>query len=292
MIAIVSVSNSSMFAAARGGELPLLASSTDGGVTWSYKHKPIALTQNDNLLNYVGNHGVYESEPDIFVMRPGMGPVSSDANPTDNSLNYVSNSLSYGGGKIPVNLPRFDREAAYFRIGAPDRSWDVLRFNQGLGGILYSPSSLQSSQPYQNIVTRNGGYIQAMNGINWDDIPDPTRRDLRTPSVASYQLTSQPSGYAIVTLSSTLQYPLIYDYNNQDHPHGLLPVSILEGGSRGPPSMYAVKVLPGSEIYSNGDPGNMDPNNFSRTSFGDSELQNEEAQFQDNLKNAIIHHAL
>jgi hypothetical protein len=36
----------------------------------------------------------------------------------------------------------------------------------------------------------------------------------------------------------------------------------------------------------------MDPNNFSRTPFGDSELQNEEAQFQDNLKNAIIHHAL
>ena len=28
------------------------------------------------------------------------------------------------------------------------------------------------------------------------------------------------------------------------------------------------------------------------SSFGDSELQNEEAQFQDNLKNSIIHHGI
>ena len=49
--------------------------------------------------------------------------MSFDAIPTDNSLNYVSNSLSYGGGKITdssYNLPRFDREASYFRLDAPN----------------------------------------------------------------------------------------------------------------------------------------------------------------------------
>ena len=51
-------------------------------------------------------------------------------------------------------------------------------------------------------------------------------------------------------------------------------------------------ILPGSKIHSIGDPGNMDPDNFRGTSFGDSKLQNEEAELQDNLKNAIIHHGI
>ena len=80
LIAIMSVSNSFMFAAAKGGysqgniefvpdglkindagqykptTFPLQAHSSDGGKTWSYStYKPTTLTKNDNLLNYVGN---------------------------------------------------------------------------------------------------------------------------------------------------------------------------------------------------------------------------------------------
>jgi len=79
-----------------------------------------------------------------------IGPVShSGADTLDSPFSFISPNSPVN----PVNLPRFDREASYFRVAAPDRSWNVLRFNEGLGGMLYSSSSLLPSniQGYQQV---------------------------------------------------------------------------------------------------------------------------------------------
>jgi hypothetical protein len=326
MIAIISVSNSSMFAAAKGGysqgniefvpdglkindagqykpiTFPLQAHSSDGGKTWSYgSYKPTTLTQNDNLLNYVGNRNTkwdaVNAELGQFVdMGTRFRPVSYDANPTDNSLNYVSNS------------PRFDREAAYFRIDAPN-----IQFDRNLNPFRYINYGVHESQP--DIFVMKPG----MGPVSFD--ANPTYRSIsiiRDPSdtISKGERFSNAAipGYLtsnnIVPISQVLMENGFYDFQSlledkilSGYKQVSVPLhienrliggegsDILVTGSVIPSSMNAV-ILPGSKIHSIGDPGNMDPDNFRGTSFGDSELQNEEAEFQDNLKNVIIHHAL
>jgi len=297
------------------------------------------------------------SNPSMFVAAKGGTSPYRYIWEKVSATSVASNPLSYGGGNISVNLPRFDREAAYFRVTAPDRSWNILRFNQGLGGLLYSTSSLlpPDIQGYQqvscdegtyricvldgsgvipsstscalgfgagcsgasgvtsggtlsqNIVMRHGGVVQATSKYDGNTItpnvqggqPFPVASNSmsygggkisvnlpRFDREASYFRHVAP--YSFVLVPVEIDSPILLNdgsaYSTGNNPYGQISQTL-------PPSTYAV-LLSGSEIYSIGDPGSMDPDNFRGTSFGGSGLQNEESLFQENLKEAIIHRAL
>jgi len=303
VIAIISVSNPSMFVAAKGGTppyegLPYESVVTDLAIRGGNSGGPVIPSSTSCSAGGFGAgcsgaSGV--TSGGTLSQLIALSPVSYDVNPTDNSLNYVSNSMSYGGGKISVNLPRFDREASYFRIVAPCqpiglvpvkmdgplllKEGSVYSTGNNLYGQISQNEALQSSQPYQNLVTRHGVVEKTGNGGNGGE---SSGTDSAKPG--------GNSGHAIKTTGFVI-----------------------------PPSMNAV-ILPGSEIYSIGDPGDMDPDSFRGISFGhclyepqtDIQVmtpgmgpvsydakptynqisQNEEALFQENLKETLIHRAL
>jgi hypothetical protein len=227
MIAMILVSNPFMFAAAKGGTIDWndVPDPTKRNLHDKYDRVFSNIQSSENKLLSVSDH----QHRRLYVPLPFW---FTTAAPTDNSLSVMtstdtiapnvqggqpfpvaSNSMSYGGGNIPVNLPRFDREAQYYR------------------------------------------------------------------HVATHSFVLVP-----VKMDSPLLLNDGSAYSTGNNPYGQISQSL-------PPSTYSV-LLPGSEIYSIGDPGNMDPDSFWGTSFGGSGLQNEEALFQENLKEALIHRAL
>jgi len=214
-----------------------------------------------------------------------IGPVShSGADTLDSPFSFISPNSPVN----PVNLPRFDREASYFRVAAPDRN--VLRFNEGLGGMLYSSSSLLPSniQGYQQV---SASCEETYRVCVIDAHPEyyiPT-----STSCSAGGFGAGCSGASGVTSGGTLSQlialsPVSYDakptYNqiSQNEPlqssQPYQNVVTRHGG--------IVQVI---DTSSNIVIGTI---TVERTSFGDSELQNEEALFQENLREALIHQAL
>jgi hypothetical protein len=301
------------------------------------------------------SYGLYESQPDIFVMRPGMGgiiPSGSVRPPSMYAVSQSGNEFNFIDlvNYEPVALAQSDNLLNYIRGGNhpeiipgrldlllptrgenPEAAYSLV--NAELGSGRYSPaaSSPNILESFQNIKMRDSGVPEVGYGVETvfnDVLFSPMTNDKAPGGQAQFQNIIMRHGGVVqannlLRVNSIPQYPMIFDYDNQDQPHSYSPVNFAtfdedsnnlstgvgnEGNhiapisySKEPSRLYAppfhlTENNGGSNILGqiSHDPLLLDDGSAYATGnnpYGQIS-QNEEAQFQDNLKEAIIQQAL
>ncbi len=289
MIAIISVSNPSMFAAAKGGhsieesqpDIFVMRPGMGGIIPSGSVPSPsmyavsqpgnAALTQNDNLLNFVGNRNTkwdaINTELSQFVdVGTRLRPASYDANPPYHSISEIRDPSS--------TITRTNVKPGYMVSNNNIAPVSQVQIENGFYDfqIILEDKLLQSNNLLSYV--RGGNHPELIpHDLN---ILLPTRGE--NPQVG-YSLVNAELGsgrYSPASSSKSFE-----PFQNIVMRHG----GIVQVG-------YTIDYDGYADFPQY--PLNMlgDLKNYKLTSSGDSELQNEEAEFQDNLKDAIIHHGI